>query len=57
MQLFQQAPAETTAYMVAGFAVIFVMMFAYVASLFMRNRNQKFEYELLESMEETNTNI
>ena len=52
MVYLQQAPAETTVYMLAGFAVIFVLMLAYVASLFIRNRNQKLEYDLLESIEQ-----
>jgi len=43
---FQQAPAETTKYMVAGYAVIFLIIFLYLVSLYIRFRNVKREYEL-----------
>jgi hypothetical protein len=45
---FQEAPAETTDYMIAGFAVIFGLMFLYLVSLNVRNRNLKLDLEILE---------
>ena len=48
----QPGPAETTRYMIAGYAVIFGVMFIYLVSLFIRNRNLKRDLELLEEMEQ-----
>ena len=40
MYLFlQQGPANTTTYMIAGYAVIFIVMLVYMASLAIRRRN------------------
>jgi hypothetical protein len=50
--LLQQGPAETTRYMIAGYAVIFGVMFIYLVSLFIRNRNLKRDLEILEEMEQ-----
>lgn len=47
----QQAPAETTRYMVAGYSVIFSVMFLYIMSLFVRRRNLKRDLENLNEME------
>jgi len=52
MTSLAQAPAETTAYMIAGYAVIFGMMLIYVISLFVRRRNLQQDAELLESLQE-----
>jgi hypothetical protein len=41
------APADTTAYYVAGYAVFFTVMILYLASFFIRHRNLKQEYDLL----------
>ena len=46
-----QAPAETTRYMVAGYSVIFTVMFLYIVSLFIRRRNLKRDLEILNEME------
>lgn len=51
MQLLQEAPAETTGYMIAGYAVIFGVMLLYVASLYIRKRNLLRDLEVLEEME------
>jgi uncharacterized membrane-anchored protein YhcB (DUF1043 family) len=51
MELLQQAPAETTAYMLAGYGVIFGVMIAYVISLVVRTRNLKQDYQLLKELE------
>jgi len=47
MDTLQQIPAETTAYMIAGYTVIFGVMLAYIISLIFRNHNLEQEYELL----------
>ena len=51
ISIFQQAPAETTRYMVAGYSVIFTVMFLYIISLFIRRRNLKRDLEMLNEME------
>jgi hypothetical protein len=51
-QLLQEAPAETTGYMIAGYAVIFGVMLLYVASLYIRKSNLLRDLEVLEEMEE-----
>jgi len=51
MEILQQAPAETTAYMLAGYGVIFGVMIAYVISLAVRTRNLKQDYQLLKELE------
>ena len=37
--VLQDGPAQTTSYMIAGYAVIFGVMLIYLASLVVRNRN------------------
>lgn len=49
--ILQQAPAETTRYMVAGYSVIFSVMFLYIISLIFRRRNLKRDLEILNEME------
>ena len=48
----KEAPAETVAYMIAGFAVIFGVMLIYLISLRVRRRNLEWDIELLEELEE-----
>ena len=50
--LLQQAPAETTRYMIAGYSVIFGVMFFYIVSLFVRDRNLKRDIEMLKELEQ-----
>ena len=50
-QLLQDAPAETTGYMIAGYAVIFGLMLAYLISLVLRRRNLEQDLEVLEDLE------
>jgi hypothetical protein len=51
--LFAQEPTpDTSAYMIAGYAVIFSIMLIYLISLIIRNRNLKKDYEMLEEIEE-----
>ena len=48
LYLLQEAPAETTNYMIAGYTVIFGVMFLYLVSLYIRQRNLKQDLEVLE---------
>ena len=50
--LIQQAPAETTRYMIAGYSVIFSVMFFYILSLFIRSRNLKRDMQMLNELEQ-----
>lgn len=43
---------DTSAYMIAGYIVAFLVMGIYVLSLYIRNRNLKRELEILEEIEE-----
>lgn len=54
MNLFSllSAPAETTGYYIAGYAIFFLVMGLYLTSLFIRARNLQQEYELLLELEE-----
>jgi hypothetical protein len=49
--ILQQAPAETTRYMIAGYSVIFSVMFLYIVSIFIRHRNLKRDIEILNEMD------
>ena len=50
--LFLQAPAETTNYLIAGYTVIFGIMFLYVISLIVRSRNLKRQLETLRELDQ-----
>jgi CcmD family protein len=49
--ILQYAPAETTRFMIAGYVVIFSVMFLYILSLILRRRNLKRDLATLEEME------
>lgn len=49
--ILQQAPAETTRYMIAGYSVIFSVMFLYIVSLIVRRSHLKRDLEILDEME------
>jgi hypothetical protein len=49
--LFQDAPANTLNYMIAGYTVIFGVMLAYMVSLVVRRRNLERDATELEEME------
>ncbi len=51
ISLIQQAPAETTRYMIAGYAVIFSVMLLYIISIFIRRRNLRRDLQMLDEME------
>jgi hypothetical protein len=48
--LLQEAPADTTSYMIAGYAVIFGVMLLYLISLLVRQRNLQKDLEVLEEI-------
>ena len=52
LQILQDAPAQTTGYMIAGYAVIFGVMLVYLASLVMRIRSLKQDLEILEELQQ-----
>lgn len=49
--VLQQAPAETTNYMIAGFAVVFIVIFLYLLSIYLRTKKQMRDYEILKEIE------
>jgi hypothetical protein len=52
MLLLQQGPAETTSYMIAGYAVIFGVMLIYLVSLYIRRRNLEQDIQILDEIEQ-----
>ncbi len=48
--ILQQGPADTTDYMIFGYAVIFGVMLLYLISLILRRRNLKQDMELIEEL-------
>jgi hypothetical protein len=51
LQLFQDAPADTTSYMIAGYTIIFGVMLIYLFSLLIRQRNLQKDMEVLEEIQ------
>jgi len=49
--LLADGPAETTAYMIAGYAMIFGVMLLYLVSLVVRRRNLEQDLEVLGELE------
>ena len=49
--LFQEGPADTVRFMIAGYSVGIVVMTLFVASLFVRWNNLKREIETLEELD------
>ncbi len=48
---FQETPPDTSIYMIAGYAVFFIVMAVYLLSLFIRSRNLKRDLTVLEDMQ------
>jgi hypothetical protein len=48
----QDTTPDTSAYMIAGYAIFFVLMLIYLASLFIRSRNLNADLTVLEGMKE-----
>ena len=58
MYLLQAGPANTTSYMLAGYFIIFGVMFLYLLSITIRRRNLSQDWEVMQEMkleEETNS--
>ena len=51
MILLEQGPAQTTGYMVLGYAVIFSVMLLYLISLAVRSRNLQRNLKSLKELE------
>lgn len=49
---FQETTPDTSGYMIAGYAISFLVMALYVASIYLRNRNLQQDMKTLEEMEE-----
>jgi hypothetical protein len=49
--LLQQTPAETTRYMIAGYSVIFCIMFLYIISLVIRQHHLTRDLKMMDVME------
>ncbi len=49
--LLQEGPANTTSYMIAGYAVIFGVMLIYLISLLVRQRNLEKDLKVLEEIQ------
>ena len=52
MLFLQDAPANTTAYFIAGYAIIFSVMALYILSIYLRYRNSSQELEILKDLED-----
>ena len=48
---FQEATPDTSGYMIAGYAIAFILMALYVASIYLRNRNLRQDMTMLEEMD------
>ena len=48
---FQEATPDTSGYMIAGYAIAFILMALYVASIYLRNRNLHQDMTMLEEMD------
>ena len=48
---FQEATPNTSGYMIAGYAIAFILMALYVASIYVRNRNLRQDMTMLEEMD------
>jgi hypothetical protein len=48
---FQDITPDTSGYMIAGYAIAFIVMGLYVASMYMRGRNLKQDISTLEEMD------
>lgn len=49
---FQEATPDTSGYMIAGYAITFIVMALYVASIYLRSRNLNQDITTLNEMEE-----
>ena len=49
--LFQEATPDTSGYMIAGYAITFIVMAIYVVSMYLRSRNLYQDMTTLEELE------
>ena len=49
--LLQEGPADTTSYMIAGYAIIFGVMLIYLISLLVRQRNLQKDLDVLKEIQ------
>jgi len=49
--MFLETTPDTSAYMIAGYTLAFLVMGIYVASLYIRSRNLKRDLEVLEAIQ------
>ena len=49
----QEATPNTSGFMIAGYAVAFIVMFLYVLSIYVRSRNLNQDLRLLEEMDKS----
>lgn len=49
---FQTGTPDTSGYMIAGYAVAFIVMAIYVGSMYLRSRNLEQDMDMLHEMEE-----
>jgi hypothetical protein len=50
---FQETTPDTSGYMIAGYAITFIVMAIYVASLYLRTRNLKQDMTMLEEIDKS----
>jgi CcmD family protein len=55
--LFQEAPAATNSYMIAGYTVIFGVIFLYILSLFIRQNNLIKDLEVLDEQAQPDESV
>ena len=48
---FQDVTPDTSGYMIAGYAVAFIILAVYVASIYIRHKNLRQDVEMLAEME------
>jgi len=53
--LYQTPTVDTSGYMIAGYAIAFIVMGLYVASLYIRARNLNRDMETLEEMDNSDS--
>ena len=54
---FQEVTPDTSGYMIAGFAVAFIVMALYVVSIYLRARNLNQDMTMLEEMDKPATPV
>ncbi len=52
--MFQEAIPDTSGYMIAGYAISFIVMGIYILSVYLRSKNLKRDAETLESLQVAN---